>query len=68
MKMEIHIRQRVEIDEMQCRFISGHGGITIAIFILRQLQELHMTSSKSFYMTFISIEKAFNCVPLNHSR
>ena len=30
---ETHIRHRVEIDEMQCRFMSGHGGITVAIFI-----------------------------------
>ena len=35
--LERHIRQRVEIDEMQCRFMSGHGGITVAIFILSQL-------------------------------
>ena len=27
-----HIRQRVEIDEMQCRFMSDHGGTTVAIF------------------------------------
>ena len=38
--LETHIRQRVEIDEMQCRFMSGHGGITVAIFILSQLQKL----------------------------
>ena len=35
--LETQIRQRVEIDEMQCRFMSGHGGITVAIFILRKL-------------------------------
>ena len=33
-KLESHIRQRVEIDKMQCRFMSGHGGITVAVFIL----------------------------------
>ena len=32
------IRQRVEIYEMQCGFMSGHG-TTGAIFIVRQLQE-----------------------------
>ena len=26
--LERHIRQRVEIDEMQCRFMSSHGGTT----------------------------------------
>ena len=35
------IRQRVEIDEMQCGFILG-GGTTDAIFIVRQLQEKHL--------------------------
>ena len=29
--LERHIRQRVEIDEMQCRFMSGNGGIKINI-------------------------------------
>ena len=32
--LERHIRQRVEIDEMQCRIMSGHGGTTVAVFIL----------------------------------
>ena len=27
--LETHIRQRVEIDEMQCRYMSGHGGTTV---------------------------------------
>ena len=54
---ERHIRQRVEIDEMQCRFMSGHGGITVAVFILSQLQKLLLTSNKPFYITFINIEK-----------
>ena len=35
--LETQIRRRVEIDEMQCRFMSGHGSITVAIFILRKL-------------------------------
>ena len=35
--LEIHVRQRVEIDEMQCRFMSGHGGTLVLDFILSQL-------------------------------
>ena len=54
--LEKHIRQRVEIDEMQCRFMSGHGGTTVAIFILSQLQKLLLTSNKPFYIAFINIE------------
>ena len=55
--LEAHIRQRVGIDGMQCRFMSGHDGITVAIFILSQLQKLLLTSNKPFYTTFINIEK-----------
>ena len=55
--LERHIRQRVEINEMQCRFMSGHGGTTIAVFILSQLQKLLPTSNKPFYVTFIHREK-----------
>ena len=55
--LETHIRQRVEIDEMQCRFMSGHGGTTVAIIILSQLQKLLLNSNKPFYITSINIEK-----------
>ena len=41
----------------QCRFMSGHGGITVAVFILSQLQKLLLTSNKPFYIFFINIEK-----------
>ena len=54
--LDRHIRQRVEIDEMQCRFISGHGVTTAAIFNLSQLQLL-LTSNKLFSKAFINIEK-----------
>ena len=55
--LERHIRQRGEIDEMQCSFMSDHGGTTVAVFILSQLQKLLLTSNKPFYVTFINIEK-----------
>ena len=55
--LERHIRQRVEIDEMQSRIMSDHGGTTVAVFILSQLQKLLLTSDKPFYVTFINIEK-----------
>ena len=35
----MHIRQRVEIDEMQCRFMSDHGGTTVAVFIFKPATE-----------------------------
>ena len=53
---------------MQCRFMSGHGGITVAIFILSQLQELLLNSNKPLYITFINKEKDSNyvvCMLLN---
>ena len=56
------IRQRVEIDEMQCGFMFGCG-TTDAIFIVRQLQEKHLAANKPLYMVFIDLEKAFYHVP-----
>ena len=56
------IRQRVEIDEMQCGFMSGRG-TTDAIFIVRQLQEKHLATNKPLYMAFVDLEKAFDRVP-----
>ena len=58
------IRQRVEIDEMQCGFMSGRG-TTDAIFIVRQLQEKHLAANKPLYMAFIDLEKAFDRVPMD---
>ena len=58
---EGHIRQRVEIDEMQCGFMGC--GTTDAIFIVRQLQEKHLIANKALYMAFFYLEKkAFDCV------
>ena len=56
------IRQRGEIDEMQCGFMSGCG-TTDAIFIVRQLQEKHLAANKLLYMAFVDLEKAFDRVP-----
>ena len=60
--LEVLIRQRVEIDEMQCGFMSGRG-TTDAIFIVRQLQEKHLAANKPLYMAFVDLEKAFDRVP-----
>ena len=60
--MEGHIRQRVEIDDMQCGFMSGRG-TTDAIFIVSQLQEKHLAANKPLYMAFVDLEKAFDRVP-----
>ena len=35
--LERNVCQRVEIDEMQCRFMSDHGGTPVVVFILNQL-------------------------------
>ena len=56
------IRQKIEIDEMQCGFMSGRG-TTDAIFIVRQLQEKHLAANKPLYMAFVDLEKAFDRVP-----
>ena len=56
------VRQRVEIDEMQCGFMSGRG-TTDAIFIVRQLQEKHLAANKPLYVAFVDLEKAFDRVP-----
>ena len=50
------IRQRVEIDEMQCGFMLGCG-TTDAIVIVRQLQEKHLIANKPLYMAFVYLEK-----------
>ena len=56
------IRQRVEIDEMQCGFMLGCG-TTDAICIVRQLQEKHLIANKPLYMAFVYLEKkAFDYV------
>ena len=56
------IRQRVEIYEMECGFMSGRG-TDDAFFIVRQLQEKDLGANKPLYMAFIGLEKAFDRVP-----
>ena len=53
------IRQRDEIDEMQCDFTSSRG----TIFTVCHLQKKHMTANKPLYMTSIDREEAFDQVP-----
>ena len=60
--MEGPIRQRDEIVDVQCGFMSKRGS-TNAIFILRKLQEKHLASNKPLYMVFVDLEKAIERVP-----
>ena len=55
-KVERLNRQRVEIDELQCGFMSGCG-TTNAIFIVRHLQYKQLTAKKPVYMAFVNLEK-----------
>ena len=52
------IRETVNIGEMQFGFCQSRG-TTDAIFILRQLQEKHLTKRRKLYMAFVNLEKAF---------
>ena len=58
--IEAIIRERINIDRMQFGFVPGHG-TSDAIFILRQLQEKHLSKNKILYFAFV--EKAFDRVP-----
>ena len=55
-------RQVVTIDESQFGFVPGRG-TTVAIFVIRQLQEKYLTVSKQICMAFVDQEKAFDRVP-----
>ena len=52
--IEKYIREAVNIDDMQFRFMPGKGTMD-AIFITRVMQYL--------YFTFVDLEKAFDRVP-----
>ena len=56
------VGQRVEIDEVQCGFVSGCGAAG-AIFIVRQLQGRHLAASGPLCMAFVDLERAFGRVP-----
>ena len=50
------------IDKMQFGFVPGRGTIN-TIFIVRQLQEKYIATSKLLYFAFVNLEKAFDHVP-----
>ena len=60
--MEVFIREKVNIDDMQFGFMPGRG-TTDAIFILRQMQEKYIAKDKVLYFAFVDLEKAFDRVP-----
>ena len=55
------IRQRDEIDKMQCDFTSGRG-TKYAFLLYVTYRKKHMTANKPFYMTSIDLEEAFDQV------
>jgi len=60
--LERRLRQKLNIDEMQCGFMPGRGTID-ALFIVRQLQEKYLQKKKKLYYCFVDLEKAFDRVP-----
>ena len=60
--LEKRLRQKIDIDEMQCGFVPGRGTVD-AIFIVRQLQEKYLLKKKCLYFCFVDLEKAFDRVP-----
>jgi len=53
------IRQQIEIDDMQFRFMKGKGTAD-AIFTARQMQENFRVKGKKLYFGFVDLEKAFD--------
>ena len=60
--LEVQIRSRISIDDMQFGFMPGRG-TTDAIFILRQLQEKFIGKRKDLFFAFADLEKAFDQYP-----
>ena len=56
------VREKVNIDNMQFGFMSGHG-TTEAIFLVTQLQEKYLVKKIKLYFAFVDLEKAFDKVP-----
>ena len=56
------IRQQIDIDSMQFRFMFGRS-TSDAIFILRQMPDKHHLKQKTIYATFVDLEKTFDRVP-----
>ena len=52
------LREQANIDSMQFGFMEGRG-TTDAIFILRQLQEKHISADKNLYFAFVDLKKSF---------
>jgi len=55
---EHRIRQLIDIDDMQFRFMKGRG-TTDAIFIVRQMQEKFRAKRKKLYFGFVDLKKRF---------
>ena len=60
--LDLLIREMVNIDEMQFRFVPGRG-TTDTIFIVCQLQEKYIAAKKPIYFAFVDLEKALDRVP-----
>jgi len=56
------IRQQIDTDDMQFRFMKGEG-TTDAVFIIRQMQEEFRAKGKKLYFGFVDLEKASDRVP-----
>ena len=53
------IRQLVSINDSHFGFVPDRG-ITVAIFVVRQLQEKYLAANKKLYIAFVDLEKAFD--------
>ena len=60
--IEKYIREAVNIDDMQFRFMPGKGTMD-AIFITCMMPERFLAKKKDLYFTFVDLEKAFDRVP-----
>ena len=59
--LDVYLCEMVNIDVMPFCFVPGRG-TTDAMFVVSQLQEEHIATSKLFYFAFIDLVKAFDCV------